>query len=189
MSHNYGQYGSQNLIGDRDVSIPVVDPNIKHTGSIASPEWMIKIDDLLTSTIDGFEGYCELYGWFAEQARLTKGNTVGQLFSTSAVQHSNILVVVPNGMYLPLLETKMNSGSNISMVRIVRLSNITDYLLPVQEIEYQNCKVDSIQQKLDEIILSIRPETRTNIVTQYGQDGGKLGQNVSRFDYTKGAEK
>ncbi|AIK95579.1 hypothetical protein [Candidatus Odyssella acanthamoebae] len=186
MSHNYTQYGSIPLVGDQNVSIPVVDPRIKHLNSVTTPEWMISIDKLLSSNIEGYETFTELYGWFAEQARLTKGSTASQLFSTSAVQHSNILIVIPNGLYLPMLETIMNTGSNLSAIKIVRLANITDLKIPIQEVDYTNCKVESIQQKLDEIILSIRPETRMNTVIQYAQDGSKLGQNVSFFDYVTG---
>lgn len=186
MSHNYTQYGNIPLSGDKNVSIPVVDPRIKHTNNVATPEWMISIDHILSSNVEGYENFTELYGWFAEQARMTKGTTASQLFSTSAVQHSNILIVIPNGLYLPLLETIMNSGGNLSDVKIVRLANITDLKVPIQEVEYTNCKVESIQQHLDEIVLSLRPETRTNTVIQYAQDGSKLGQNVSFFDYVTG---
>lgn len=189
MSHNYTQYGHVSLTGDRSINIPVVDPKIQHTNSITTPEWMISIDNLLSSNVDGYETYAELFGWFAEQARLTKGSTASQLFSTAAVQHSNVLIVIPNGMYLPQMEVVMNSGANISTVKIVRLANITDLKVPLQEVEYTNCKIDSIQQQLDEIIISIRPETRMNTVIQYGQDGGKLGQNVSYFDYVSGKDR
>lgn len=189
MSHNYTQYGTIPLAGEAGITIPVVDPHIKHTNSVTTPEWMISIDKFLSSSIEGYEDYTELYGWVAEQARLTKGSTATQLFSTAAVQHSNILIVIPNGLYLPLLETAMNAGSNLARVKIVRLANITDLKVPIQEVEYMNCKIDSIQQKLDEIILSIRPETRMNTVVQYAQDGSKLGQNVSFFDYVTGKAK
>ncbi len=103
MSHNYTQYGHIPLATDPNISIPVVDPRIRHINNVTTPEWMISIDKFLTSNVEGYETYTELFGWFAEQARLTKGNTATQLFSTSAVQHSNIMVVIPNGMYLPLL--------------------------------------------------------------------------------------
>ncbi len=80
----------------------------------------------------------------------------------------------------------MNSGSNVGSVKIVRLANISDLKIPIQEVDYTNCKIDTIQQKLDEIIMSIRPKTRMNTVIQYAQDGSKLGQNVSFFDYVTG---
>jgi hypothetical protein len=186
MSHNYTQYGYIPVNGDRDSQIPVVDPKLSYTDPVATPEWMISIDRLLSSTIDGYETFAELHGWFAEQARLTKGNTASQLLSTATVQHSNVMIVIPMGIYLPLLETAMTSGTNLSSIKIVRLANITDLKVPLQEVEYTDSKIESIQQQLDEIILSIRPETRLNTIIQYGQDGRKEGQNVSFFDYVTG---
>lgn len=186
MSTNLDQYRSHSL-ANRGTLIPAVDPNIKHTNNVSTPEWMIQIDDLLSSTIENFEGFADLLGWHAEQARLTKGRTANQLFSTAAVQHSNVLIVLPAGIYIPTLETKMNSGANIALIKIVRLANIGDLKVSLQEIEYTNCKIDSMEQHLDEIVISFRPETRQNTIFKYKQDGTKEGQAVSKYDYTTGA--
>jgi len=186
MSTNNGQYSSKSL-ADRSTSIPTVNPNIRHTNNVSVPEWMIKIDDLLSSTITNLEAYSELLGWHAEQARLTKGRVGGQLFSTAAVQHSNVLIVMPAGIYIPTLETKMNTGANIGLIKIVRLANIGNLKVSLQEIEFTNCKIDSMEQQLDEIIISFRPAARKNTIIQYKQDGSKKGQAVSKFDYTTGA--
>lgn len=183
---NKDQY-TNSILANRTGSIPMVDPGIRHTGNVTTPEWMIQIDDLLSSTIENFEGFSELYGWYAEQGRLTKGRTANQLFSTAAVQHSNVLIVLPAGIFIPTLETKMNSGANIALIKIVRLANVGDLKVSLQEIEYTNCKIDSMQQQLDEIIISFRPETRQNTIIKYKQDGSKEGQAVSKFDYTTGA--
>lgn len=185
MSINKDQYTSQ-VLANRSTTIPMVDPNIRHTNNVSTPEWMIQIDDLLSSTIENYEGFADLLGWHAEQARLTKGRTGNQLFSTAAVQHSNVLIVLPAGIYIPTLETKMNTGSNIALIKIVRLANDGDLKVTLQEIEYTNCKVESMEQHLDEIVISFRPETRQNTVNKYKQGGGKEGQAVSKFDYTTG---
>jgi hypothetical protein len=186
MSINRDQYTPQ-VLANRAASIPMVDPSIRHTNSVTTPEWMISIDDLLSSTIEGFEDCSELYGWFAEQGRLTKGRSGNQLFSTAAVQHSNVLIVLPAGIFIPTLETKMNTGSNLALIKIVRLANMTDLKVSLQEIEYTNCLIDSMEQQLDNIVISFRPETRQNTIFKYKQDGSKEGQAVSKFDYTTGA--
>ena len=185
MSTNNDQYNLRSL-SDRSSSVRMVDPSIRHTNNVSTPEWMIKIDDLLSSTIEKFEGFADLYGWHAEQARLTKGRLANQLFSTAAVQHSNVLIVLPLGIYIPMLETKMNSGGNIALIKIVRLANVGDLKVSLQEVEYTNCKIDSMEQQLDEVIISFRPEARQNTIIKYAQDGSKKGQAVSKFDYTKG---
>lgn len=183
MSLNTEQYGLRNL-ANKSLSIPVVDPRIKHTNNVSTPEWMILMDTYLSSTIKKYELFAELYGWHAEQAHLTKGRTANQLFSTATVQHSNVLVVLPAGIYIPTLEAKMNSGANILGVVIVRLGNMGDMNVKLQTIAYTNCKIDSIQQQLDEVIISFRPESKLNTIYKYNQKGRLEGQSVSFFDYT-----
>lgn len=178
-----GQEGLTNVQG-HGFAIPTVSPEIKHSNKVTTPEWMVAIDDLLSSTIDGFDKACELFGWHAEQARITTGSTANQLFTTATVQHSNVSIIIPMGIFVPTLETKMTTGANLASIKISRIANITDQKVPLQEIEYTNCKIDAIQQQLDRVVISFRPETRTNTVYKYKQDGSKEGQAVSKYDYT-----
>jgi hypothetical protein len=191
--HDNRQYESGSVIGS-GMNIPIHSPSIQHTSHVALPEWMVMIDDLLSSTVEGtpdetdadLTQCTELLGWYSEQARLTKGNTANQLFSTSAVQHSSVIIAIPVGDYVASLENKMNTGANIATIKLIRLANITDLKVPLQFITYTNCRIESTQQQLDKFILSFRPETRQNTIVQYEQDGTKKGNNVSYFDYTKG---
>lgn len=192
------QNTADSLIGS-GISIPMVNPSIVHTSHVSTPEWMVMIDDLLNSTIEGTPSgtdinlttCAELLGWFSEQARLTKGNTSNQLFSTAAIQHSSVVIAIPMGEYVASLENKMNTGSNIAAIKLIRLGNYGDAAeslkAPLQIITYTNCRLESTQQQLDKIVLSFRPETRENNIVRYGQDGLKVGNNVSFFDYTKGS--
>jgi hypothetical protein len=200
MARNPNQYTETSVLG-RDFSVPTLAQSIQHRNNVTTPEWMIKIDDYLSSTIEGMtdnplpEGEgditysicAELFGWFDEQARLTKGNTANQLFSTSAVQQSTVGIVIPNGEYVPSLEQVMYAGVNIKEIHIVRLGNIEDLKVPLQIVSYTTSKIDSIQQKLDEVVLSFRPATRQNTNISYNQDGTPRGRNVSAFDFTKGS--
>lgn len=183
MSLNREQYGLKNL-ANKNLSIPFVDPRIKHTNNVSTPEWMILMDTYLSSTIKKYEFFAELYGWHAEQSRLTKGRTANQFFSTATVQHSNVLVVLPAGIYIPTLETKMTSGANILGIVIVRPGNMGNTNVKLQTIAYTNCKIESLQQQLDEVIISFRPESKLNTIYKYNQTGRLEGQSVSFFDYT-----
>jgi hypothetical protein len=195
MGYDQGQSGGSSVIGNGGLNIPMMNSSIQHTSHIAMPEWMVMMDDLLSSTVTGtldeidvdLTKCCELLGWYSEQARLTKGNTVNQLFSTAAVQHSSVLIAIPVGNYVASLENNMNSGTNIAVIELIRLANMTDLRKPLQCVTYTNCLIESVQQQLDKLILSFRPETRQNTIIQYSQDGVKQGQNVSYFDYTTGS--
>jgi type VI protein secretion system component Hcp len=181
----FAQYHQSSIQG-HPITVPVVDPQIVHQNRIVTPEWMILIDDLMSSSIENFEDYGELYGWYAEQARVTEGSTANNLFSTSTVQHSNVVIVIPNNVYGPTLEFKMASGSKLSKIKIVRLSNMKNLKVAIQVVTFANCRIESIQQQLDRLVVSFRPEKRENKVFKWKQDGKKEGQAVTKFDYTKG---
>ena len=80
----------------------------------------------------------------------------------------------------------MNRGTNISFVLLVRLTNVGQTREIQQIILYTDCKIESIQQQLDEIIVSFRPESCTNIIFKYTQQAVLEGQSVSFYDYVKG---
>lgn len=178
-----GQSTITSVMG-HDMDVPTVSPSIQHDGRVSTPEWMIAIDDLLSSSVDGFDTASELLGWYAEAGRITAGNTANQLFTTATVQHSNVVIIIPNGIFGPTLEVKMNTGANIALIKISRIANITDQKVPLQEIEFANCKIETIQQQLDKLYITFRPETKQNTVYQYDQTGAKKGQAVSKYDYT-----
>lgn len=199
MATNQDQY-RPNAVAGSGLVIPRLSQSIQHTNNVTTPEWMIMIDDLLSSTIEGttpnplpegegdidFSICAELFGWLDEQARLTKGNTANQLFSTSAVQQSTVGIILPCANYIPSLEQYMYAGKNLKEIHLIRLGNIEDLKVPLQIISYTTSKIDSIQQQLDEIVLTFRPATRQNTNISYNQDGTPRGRNVSAFDFTRG---
>lgn len=172
-------------INGHDFKIPMVAPSINIQGKVNTPEWMISIDEDLASTIEGYEQCCELFGWYADESRLTNSSTANDLYSSATVQHSNVVVLIPNGVFSPILEQKMAKGVNISSVKITRLGNIEDMKKELQTVEYTECKIEALQQQFDRLIVSIRPETKCNTVYSYDQTGRLNGQNVMTIDFTK----
>lgn len=180
--------------------IPRFDARIEHHGNTATPEWMIMIDNYLSSTIQGstqnplpqgmgvidFSVCAELFGWRDEQARLTKGNTANQLYSSAAVQQSTVGIIIPSASYVPSLEQLMYSGSNIQEIHLIRLGNIEEINVPLQIVSYTMSKIETVQQELDEVVLTFRPATRQNTNFSYHQNGTPQGRNVSSFDFTTG---
>lgn len=173
-------------LGGDSVSIPMIDPKLRQSSQVTTPEWMISIDDLLTSTIKGFENYSELYGWSAEHSRETSGNVSGDLVSSAAVKQSDVIIIIPMGIYMPTIDNMMTSGKVLEIITIMRLANNQDMKVPIQSIEFSKCQVAKIEQRLKDAVITFRPVKRTSTIYQYGQDGLKLGQTVSEFDYSKG---
>lgn len=181
--------------------IPRINKSVDPNHATSTPEWMVKIDDYLSSTIMGtvsnplpegsgdidFMMCAELFGWWDEQARATKGEAANKLFASSSVQQSPITIILPSGSYTASLEQSMYSGSNINEIHLIRLGNIMDSNVPLQIVSYTTVKIESIQQELDEIVVSFRAATRQNTNFSYSQDGMLQGHNVSSFDFTTSA--
>jgi hypothetical protein len=150
-----------------------------------SPEWMIKIDALTNSAVDGFNDYSELFGWHGESSRFTTGDISNNLFTSATLKHSDLVVLIPNGGYAATLETNMNTGTPINALTIVRLGNIKATKVKIQQIDYTNCFIQSFQQQLDRVILRLTVTTKTNTIFVYDTLGTNQGQVVSTVDYSK----
>lgn len=166
-------------------SIPVLDAEEAKESGSSTPEWMISIDKLVNSTIKGYEDYCQLFGWSGRQTRVTKKETAGQLMSSSSVRHSDVIVVLPIGNYVPSLETMLQNGTSIASVKIVHLGRFGTTNAPFQQVEYSDCQVVGMEQQGVYILVALRPTKRTNLVMDYDQSGQKKGQTASEYDYTK----
>lgn len=166
-------------IATTDVDAPEDNPD-----GVKSPEWMIKIDDLMKSDVDGFNDHCELFGWHGESSRFTTGDISNNLFTSATLKHSDLVILIPNGGYAATLETNMNTGVPINPT-IVRLGNIKATKVMIQKIDYTNCFIQSFQQQLDRLILRLSVTTKTNTIFVYDNTGQNQGQVVSTVDYSK----
>src|SRR3569833_1151189 len=105
----------------RQVQVPMIDDGSSDLKAIKSPEWMVKLDDIVFSSVSDFEDYCELFGWYAEAGRITSGDISNQLFTSATLCHSDIVIIIPSGGYAAQLQTQMNMGRMISKMTITHL--------------------------------------------------------------------
>ncbi len=172
-----------NLPGKREFRIATTDTTNEEHSGIKSPEWMVKIDELMQSSVEGFRNYVELFGWYGESSRYTNPDISGPLFTSSTLRHSDLILIIPYGGYCAQLESHMNLGTGIGNLTIVRLGNVGQMKVTLQQIEFKTCKIQSCQQQLDRMILHVMIGAKTNTVFVYGQDGQSQGQMVSQVDY------
>jgi hypothetical protein len=174
--------------GSSNLMIPTTDirdPGLTDNVSVKSPEWMVQIDDALSSFVTGFETYAELFGWYGKSSRHTTGD-IGNLLHTSAtLRHSDVAIIIPNGAYATALEVKMNLGNMLKEVLIVRLGNIENLKIPQQQISFKGCRIQSFEQQLDRLIIIFNVTSKQNTVFAFGQDGTAAGQTVSQVDYSQ----
>jgi len=60
---------------------------------VKSPEWMVKIDDLTKSNVEGFDDHTELFGWYGESSRFTTGDISNNLFTSATLKHSDLIIL------------------------------------------------------------------------------------------------
>jgi hypothetical protein len=179
-------YTIEEIAGASKIRVPIIKDNDEQDESgVKSPEWMVKIDDFLTSNIDGFNDHTELYGWYAQSSRHSTGKSGSSIPLSATLKHSDLIVVIPNGAFAVQLEMRMNTGTPLSSVCITRLGNIKVSKVKLQTIEFAKCTIKSFQQELDRLVLHLTVTTKTNTVFVFGDDGSPKGQNVSRVDYSK----
>lgn len=150
---------------------------------VKSPEWMVKIDDITVSTVDGFESFIELFGWQGESSRLTGPDIGGPLFTSSTLRHTDLILMIPVGGHAAQVETKMNRGESIDSLKIIRLGNIQQAKVRLQEIEFNACRIQSCQQQLDRMIVHVMIGIKTNTIFVFDQSGLCTGQMVSKTNY------
>ncbi len=156
-----------------------------NTGGVKSPEWMVQMDDILASDVDDYNDYAELFGWYAESSRFTTGDISNSLFTSATLKHSDLVVLLPNGGFSAILETRMNTGTPVDQLTIVRLGNIKAMKVELQTIVYSNCRIQSFQQQLDRLILQMSVTSKVNTIFVYDNDGQSQGQVVSSVDYSR----
>lgn len=172
------------LPGKKDLRVAVTDMlHEEDMMGIKSPEWMVRIDGLMQSSVEGFNDYVELFGWYAESSRYTSADVGGPLFTSATLRHTDLILIIPYGGYCTQIESNMNLGIGIENLSIVRLANIGQAKVTVQLIEYKTCKIQSCQQQLDRMVLHVMIGSKTNTVYVYGQDGQSQGQMVSHVNY------
>jgi hypothetical protein len=177
-------YTIQEISGNSNLRLPIIgSPTDEST--VKSPEWMVKIDELLTSHVLGFNNYTELLGWHAQSSRESNCNISSALPMSATLKHSDVILVLPNGPHAVPLETKMNTGSPLDTVTIARLGHVKVAKVKLQTIEFTKCSIKAFQQELDRLVIHLAVSTKTNTLFVFDAAGGPQGQMVSRVDYSQ----
>lgn len=182
MAQNYQVIDVPGLKG---LKITTTDTSSPDDRGVKSPEWMVKIDDLLKSSVAEYNDHCELFGWYAESSRLTTGDISNQLFTSATLRHTDVTLLIPNGGHGAQLESKMNIGMPLEKITIVRLGNVQNLKVKLQVIEFGHCRIQNFQQQLDRLFIHVSPTTKQNTVFVYDNSGANQGQMVSKADYAQ----
>jgi type VI protein secretion system component Hcp len=172
---------------DRQTMQVMVDavPIIRPSGT-ATPEFMVKMDDILSSSSSyGGGKFAELLWFHSVEERVTAGHAGGDLRGTSTVVHSLVVLHMASDYWTPVLRQKMRNGDNIKEIDIVRLMNLGDGSenKEHQKTTFTDSKIDRVEEFPDRIIVSIRVKTRKDEVVKVDQDSKPKGKAASDWSY------
>lgn len=179
-------YTITDIPGKKQIKMATTDNFEPDDITVRSPEWMVRIDELLSSNLEGYTNYSEIFGWNEESSRFTPGNLSNQLLGSATLKHSGLMLLIPNGGHSAHMELKMNRGIPLDIIEIVRLGNIKDSKVKLQVLEYKTCWIQSFQQQLDRVIITVSVSVKKNTIFVYDSSGTNKGQIVSEVNYIKG---
>jgi hypothetical protein len=149
---------------------------------VRTREWTLTMDSLFLPTT-----FIELFGWYAESERETGTDVGNQLFTSSSIKHSELVVVIPCGKHLANLENMLASGelmSNVVITRFIRIGLFVE--LPIQINTFKDCYVTMVQQYLDYLIVHLRISKKTVVCTAFDQQGYPSGVGMFNVSFVAG---
>lgn len=157
--------------------------------SKSTPEWMIRMDDILEGHVSSHAGDSkgtQLFGFSYHTERETVGYPVNQLIANAAFRLSDLIVLIQNATYSPILEQYMNNGTLINNIVITRWGWIGASLTQLEQRVFSICYITQFRQILDYVVLFVRyVEVHENIYI-YSQTGESMGQTGSKISALTG---
>lgn len=168
------------------------DSNASH---VRTPHLMCSLEDLLSSTVKGFEKYTILYKVEdVGSSRLVSGDATGQLDSKAEIVAKNVSIYLKAGPFAPTVINHMQKGEPFKAIEVIRLSNVKGENIITSQTTYSNVLIVAVDRdlsiKLDDgtlvdnivkVTFRYMQEEYKEIV--YDQTGTKKGQNVTKYDY------
>ena len=161
-------------------------PSSIYLQGTATPQYMVKMDDLVASTVENFTSAIQLFHFDFEVSRFTNPNTAHQQYSSSRVQFENPVLVIPNGVHTPNILNRLISGILVDEIKISRLQNIKEVNQEAEVITFKKCYYQNVTPKYDALIITFRFVEYSHQTKSYGQDGTEKGNNVVTYDMGTG---
>lgn len=160
---------------------------------IKTPDSLVDLDGLFSSTVKGFEQYGILFKIDHQTSREVSGDVSSTLDSRAEVKASPVKIWIKSGTYDPTIEQHMNEGKPFKKMTVIKLINANGANQVKSTVTFENVMITRCQAYLtipyrgaevDGVIcVELRFSKKTNQVAEYAQDGTKKGQNVAGWDY------
>lgn len=178
-------YELMSVPGEKDLQIAVVPSAYRKPQDNGSHyvDWTFTADLIFFPKL-----FVDLYGWYSESARDTGMDVAHHLYTSGAIKHTELIVVIPNGQHLTTFENKLVRGQLISKVVITRLIKVGMPLglpVPIQVNTYEDCFVTGVQQILDCIMVRFRIRKKQVACTPYSRKGVPSGVGCFEVNFSK----
>lgn len=167
--------------------------------SKATKEWTVRMDSIFAHTADLYwrdtpageepptTTEIELFGFTYNTQRETLSHSVNQLIACASIRHSDLIIIIQNATYSPILEQYMNDGTLIREVVLHRSGFIGGVNCILEERWFKDCYITRFIQVLDFVVLHIRVLAREESSYIYAQDTTSQGMSVSAVDFRTGS--
>lgn len=171
--------------GESSLQIAVVPASYRRPQDSGSHyvDWTFTADTIFLPKL-----FVDLYGWYSESARDTGMDVAHHLYTSAAIKHTELIVVIPNGQHLATFENKLVKGSIISNIVITRLIKTGAPLgvpLPIQVNTYKDSFVTGVQQILDCVMVRFRILKKQVECTTFSQKGIPNGVGCFEVNFAK----
>lgn len=143
-------------------------------------EWTISVDTFFLPKLS-----TELFGWYCESEKDTGGQTGNALFTSGTIKHSELIIVISNGLHLVNFENNLDHGKVVKLIIITKFVLINDKKLPMQINTFENSYVTSVQQHLDDLIVKFRIAKKQVSCIVYSQKGTVRGVSAASLNLVK----
>jgi hypothetical protein len=161
--------------------------------TIKTPDSLVDLDGLFSSTVKGFEKYGILFKIEHETSREVSGDVSGTLDSRAEVKASPVKIWIKSGTYDPTIEQHLNEGKPFKKMTVLKLINANGANQVKSTLTFENVMITKVKSDLTIpyrgndvegiMCVELRFSKRKNEVAEFLQDGTKKGQNVSGWDY------
>ena len=154
-------------------------------GSLTT-SFLVSMDKMLSSKIDGHEGFAPLLWFTSIEERVSSGKSAGDFKASATLAHSLLELHIPTDSYMPTLRQALRDNTNIKEVYVSRVGNLDGSANEeLYGSKFKDCKIEAIEEFPDKLVLRIRIFTRSDQAIAVDTKGTAGPANTaSGWDYS-----
>jgi type VI protein secretion system component Hcp len=158
-------------------------------GSVTA-SYYVSMDDLLWSNLaDPLDKSAQLLWFTSIEERVSTGNVTSDFQASATIIHSLLELHIQTDSSMPTLRQALRNNNNVAQIKVTRVGHIGEGAenTEIYSTTYTNCKVESIEEFADKLIIKTRVTTRSDTAASTdftGTQGTPSGNTSSGWDYT-----